>query len=129
MIVIDTSALVAIIRLEPEAEQFVQRMKTARARYLSASSYLEVFMVLAGASANPSPQDLDFLLFQAGIQVVPFDDVQARLASEAFRRFGKGRHAAKLNYGDCFAYALAKVKGAPLLFKGDDFSQTDVDVA
>lgn len=133
MIAIDTSALIAIFRLEPEADAFLKAIVAARTRYISAMSVLETSMVMIGrtpgtAAANAfAPLD-DFIL-EAGIAVAPFDGPQAWLARDAFLRYGKGRHKAALNMGDCVSYALAMARGAPLLFKGEDFPYTDVRIA
>ena len=125
--VIDTSALVAILLREQERLQFLEKMSRARRRLLSAVSLTETAAVLMnrpGAAAIES--GLDEFFERGAITVVPVDRIQAAAAREAYRQFGKGRHPAHLNLGDCFPYALAKITGEPLLFKGNDFSQTDV---
>lgn len=127
MIVIDTSALIAILRLEPEASAFLRVIVSARACLMSGLNLLEASVVLAGPDTGEvsfSPPD-DFVK-AANIQIVPFDSEQVEIARVAFLRFGKGRHQAGLNLGDCAAYALARSRKLPLLFKGDDFSKTDV---
>jgi ribonuclease VapC len=130
VIAIDTSALIAIFRLEPEADAFLKSIVQAEARVMSALSVLEVSMVMSGGAADSAVfEPLDEFLAEAGIEIVPFDAEQARLAREAFLRFGKGRHKAGLNLGDCASYALAMARSAALLFKGDDFSRTDVTAA
>ncbi len=130
MIVLDSSALVAIMRDEPETELFLQAIATANARLFSSVNYLETCMVLAGPKAAEAVwRPLDAFLARAGVAVTAFDQEQALAAREAFMRFGKGRHPAGLNFGDCAAYALAKSRSAPLLFKGDDFSRTDITPA
>lgn len=130
MIVIDTSALIAIFRQEPEAESFLKVIVTARQRFISALSVLEASMVMTGGARDASAfGPLDEFLSEAGIAIVPFDDYQAQFARGAFLRYGKGRHKAALNMGDCASYALAKVKSAPLLFKGEDFPHTDIAAA
>ena len=127
MIAIDTSALIAIFRLEPEADSFLKAIVRAQARIMSALSVLEASMVMSGGAKTASAfAPLDEFLAEAGIDIVPFDGPQALLARAAFLRFGKGRHKAALNLGDCASYALAMAKGAPLLFKGEDFPLTDV---
>jgi ribonuclease VapC len=127
VIAIDTSALIAIFRLEPEADTFLKALVRAEGRAMSAFSVLEASMVMSGGSADSSPfEPLDEFLIEAGIEIVPFDGNQASLARQAFLRFGKGRHKAGLNMGDCASYALAKSRKAPLLFKGDDFRHTDI---
>lgn len=139
MIVIDTSALIAIFRLEPEADALLKAIVAARKRAMSALSVLEASMVMSGARAAAGTglprgygesadrfEPLDAFLAEAGIEIVPFDAEQARLAREAFLRFGKGRHKASLNLGDCASYAAAKARAAPLLYKGEDFRHTDL---
>lgn len=127
MIAIDTSALIAIFRQEAEAEAFLKAIVAAPARSISALSVLETAMVMTGGAREPATfQPLDDFLLEAGIQIVPLDGAQAYIARDAFLRYGKGRHPAALNLGDCAAYALAKAKRAPLLFKGADFAHTDI---
>lgn len=127
MIAIDTSALIAIFRLEPEAESFLKTIVRAEARIISALSVLEASMVMSGRSGGtPSFASLDEFLAEASIEIVPFDAGQAHLARDVFLRFGKGRHKAALNMGDCASYALARSRNAALLFKGDDFTHTDI---
>ncbi len=125
MIAIDTSAIVALLTLEPDAERFAQAM-AGNPCCMSSLSLLEAGMVLLGRHGEAGAEILDALVERVGIEVVPFDRGQAELARDAFRRFGKGRHPAALNLGDCAAYALAVARGVPLLFKGDDFQRTDV---
>jgi len=124
--VIDTSALVAILGDEPDAPRFEAAVVSDPVRLLSAGTLLETSIVIEARYGEVGGRELDLLLHKAQIEVVPFDQEQAELARDAYRRYGKGRHAAALNYGDCFAYALSAVRGEPLLFKGDDFAQTDV---
>jgi ribonuclease VapC len=127
VIVVDSSALVAIMRGEPEAGLFLETIASADALLLSPVNYLETSMVLAGPKGDAAVwHPLEAFLVRANIAVAPFDQEQARAAREAFLRFGKGRHPAALNFGDCAAYALAKARRAPLLFKGEDFSKTDI---
>jgi ribonuclease VapC len=127
-IVIDASALVAIFRSEVDSAQLVERIASYRTRVLSATTWLEAAMVCESASEREGGgADFDALIQELGIDVISFTPEQARLAFAAFRRFGKGRGSkAGLNFGDCFAYALAKDMQAPLLFKGDDFTHTDL---
>jgi ribonuclease VapC len=127
-IVIDASALVAIFRSEVDSAQLVERIASYRTRILSATTWLEAAMVCESASEREGGgADFDALIRELGIDVISFTPEQARLAFAAFRRFGKGRGSkARLNFGDCFAYALAKDMQAPLLFKGDDFTHTDL---
>ena len=130
MIAIDTSALIAIFRLESEADDFLKAIVHAEGRAVSALSVLECSMVMSGGAADGGAFDpLDEFLVEAGIAIVAFDAEQAGLAREAFLRFGKGRHKASLNMGDCASYALARSRRLPLLFKGDDFRHTDIIAA
>jgi len=128
--IIDTSAIVAILRQEPEARRFAEAIEAAPVRRISATTYVEIGAVIDGARDPVASRLVDELLARAGIIIEPVTAAQARIAREAYRDFGKGSgHAAGLNFGDCFAYALAKATGEPLLFKGDDFSHTDVAAA
>jgi ribonuclease VapC len=128
--IIDTSALVAILRDEPEARRFAEAIETARVRRISAATYVEVGAVIDGGRDPVASRLVDSLLDAAGVVIEPVTEAQSRIAREAYRDFGRGSgHAAGLNFGDCFAYALAKATGEPLLFKGDDFSHTDVAAA
>jgi len=125
--VLDTSALLAILMAEPEAEGFAVAIEHDPIRLVSAGSMLETAIVAESRWRDAGGRELDLLLFKTGITVIPVDAEQVEIARQAFRLFGKGRHPAGLNFGDCFAYALSRVSGQPLLFKGDDFAQTDVD--
>jgi ribonuclease VapC len=125
-VVIDSSALLAILLEEPDASVFASAMTNSATCLLSAVSLVEVSMVVMRLRAPDPVAAFDNLIDKLGIEVVPVDREQALLAREAFRRFGKGRHKAGLNFGDCFAYALAKQTNRPLLYKGNDFSQTDI---
>lgn len=127
--IVDTSALVAIILKETDYRPFLDKIMDAQASRLSAVSYLETSMVLLTRRGDTAIEELDQLLPETNIHVVPVDVNQSRLAVAAFRQYGKGRHPAALNFGDCFSYALAKDTGEPLLFKGTDFSKTDIEVA
>ncbi len=128
--VIDTSAIVAILRMEPEADVFLRAIVESRVSLMSSVSALEAAMVLAkGMDVGVAWSPLDAFIAESEIEIVAFDPEQSRLAREAFAKFGKGRHKAGLNLGDCAAYALATARGLPLLFKGNDFSQTDVIAA
>ena len=124
--VIDASALLAILQDEPERRSFNEAIEAADARLMSVANFVEVSIVLEMRYGAEGVRDLDLFVERAGIQLVGVDVEQARAARRAFSRFGKGRHAAGLNCGDCFAYALAMVLGEPLLYKGSDFAQTDV---
>jgi ribonuclease VapC len=124
--IIDTSALVAILDQQPEAERIARTLAATPERMLSAANLLEVGIVMQAWRGDDGARDVDLLLAKLRVEIVPFTARQAEIARKAFRRYGRGRHDAKLNFGDCFAYALAKDAAAPLLFKGDDFGQTDV---
>ena len=128
--VLDTSALMAILFGEPESETFISLIGQDSKRLISASTALELMIVIESRKGEIGGRDLDLFLHRAKIDIVPFDGEQAELARIAWRRYGKGNgHPAQLNFGDCFAYTLSKISGEPLLFKGNDFSQTDVLVA
>lgn len=124
--ILDTSALMAIFFNEPERATFLLKIQSDSRRLLSAGSLLEANIVLTRTSGTQGPGTLNTFVQRFSIEVVAFDRAQTDLAREAFRQFGKGRHPAGLNFGDCFSYALAKQTGEPLLFKGDDFTQTDL---
>jgi ribonuclease VapC len=126
--VIDSSALIAILRREPEGDAFKRAIFQAPIRLLSAVTKLEASMVAAGRRGGAGIAELDSLLADLRVVVVPFDDHHAMIARDAFLRYGKGRHRAGLNFGDCAAYALAIGEAEPLLFKGTDFGATDVEV-
>jgi len=120
--IVDTSALIAILRAEPEARAFAIAIADADHRRISAANYLEAAMVIDGSHDPIASRRFDDLLREAAIAIEPVTEEQAKVAREAYRDFGRGSgHAARLNFGDCFAYALAKITGEPLLFKGDDF--------
>ncbi|MBD9375322.1 type II toxin-antitoxin system VapC family toxin [Rhizobium sp. ARZ01] len=127
--VIDTSAIVAIALNEPEAEIFETKIVDAPRRFMSAASVLELAMVIEARLGEAGSAELDLWLHKAGVEIVAVDTDQIAIARRAWRNFGKGRHPAGLNYGDCFSYALAKTRDEPLLFKGDDFSRTDIEAA
>lgn len=124
--VIDTSALLAILQDEPEQRAFSEAIEAADARAISAATFVETSVVLDVRFGADAVRELDLLIECAAIDVVPVDTEQARVARRAFALYGKGRHRAGLNFGDCFAYALASVLGDSLLFKGDDFRHTDI---
>ena len=124
--VIDTSALLAILLDEPGADSVVAAIERTTPRLLSAANLLEASMVIEARKGDAGGRELDLLLYRAEIDIVPVDRDQAEAARSAWRRFGKGRHRAALNYGDCFAYALAVTHRQPLLFRGTDFAQTDI---
>jgi ribonuclease VapC len=124
--VIETSALVAMLTDEPEAQRFEAAVEADPVRLMSTASYLEAAIVVEQRFGEPGGRELDLWLHRAGVDLVGVDAEQADIARSAYRRFGKGRNRAGLSYGDCFAYALAKVSGEPLLYKGDDFAHTDI---
>lgn len=126
--IIDASALVAILLREPEKNRFRDSIAQDPEPVMSPMNYLEA-AVRADALGEDVAKGFDALFHETGIELVPLDERQAKLAREAYRRFGKGNHPARLNLGDCFAYALSKTRGEPLLFKGEDFRQTDVEAA
>ncbi len=128
--VVDSSALIAILRREPEADSFLQVVAGAGHCLLSSVSLLETSMVLAGRTGDATAwTELDALIARAAMQVVAQDAELAEEARGAFLRYGKGRHPAGLNLGDCASYALAKARNLPLLFKGNDFPRTDLMAA
>jgi ribonuclease VapC len=129
--IIDTSALIALIRDEPDADRFFRALSHAREpKWMSAANYLEAAIVIDGAGSPIASRRFDEAVIEAGIIIEPVTREQAEIARAAYRDFGKGSgHPARLNFGDCFAYPLARARREPLLFKGDDFSQTDVAVA
>ena len=127
--VIDTSALLVILQDEPERRAFTEAIEAAESRSISAATFVETSIVIESRYGADGVRDLDLLLSKASIMVVAVDTEQAELARAAFSRFGKGRHPAGLNYGDCFSYALAKFLDEPLLYKGGDFPLTDLRAA
>ena len=124
--IVDTSALIAILRGEPEADRLAERLLTAATVHVSAGTLLEARLV---AARDGGLKELSDLVGTIGAVVVPVDNDQIDVALDGFLRFGKGRHAAGLNFGDLFAYALARSLGEPLLFKGGDFGLTDIEAA
>jgi ribonuclease VapC len=125
--IIDTSALVAILRDEPEAEICARAIEDAAPRRISAVNFVETAVVIDGSRDPIASRRFDDLLKAAAVVIEPVTEIQARLARDAYRDFGKGSgHSAKLNFGDCFAYALAKTTGESLLFIGGDFNHTDI---
>jgi len=127
--ILDTSALAAILFGEPEAARYTQLIHDTDHCLISAANFVELAIVIEGQIGPDAGRQCDIFFRRAGILVEPVTVEQAHLARQAFLDFGKGRHAAGLNFGDCFAYALAKVTGEPLLFKGQDFSKTDIKAA
>ena len=126
MIVVDSSALVAIYFNEPEKTQFADAIVSADGPSIGAPNFLEVSLIVDTRHGEAGCRELDRLAANLGLQVVAFDATHVQAAREAFRRYGKGRHRAALNFGDCCAYALAKSLDWPLLFKGKDFALTDL---
>lgn len=128
--IIDTSALIAILRAEPDARTYATVIQDAVERRISAANLLETALVIDSSRDPIASRRLDELLREAQITVEPVTERQAHIARAAYRDFGRGsKHVANLNFGDCFAYALAKDKGEPLLFKGKDFRRTDIAAA
>lgn len=127
--IVDSSVVVAILALESGAREFVEAIERAPEGRISVISYVEAAIVLDSRNNPALGRRLDDFIREARLVLEPVTIEQARRAREAYRDFGKRRHRAGLNFGDCFAYALAKDKGEPLLFKGNDFTKTDVDVA
>ena len=127
--IIDTSALVAVLDQESEAQRIVRTLASAPERILSAANLVEVGIVMQARRGDDGARDLDLLLAKLRVDIAAVTANQADIARKAFRRYGRERHAANLNFGDCFAYALARDKSAPLQFKGNDFAKTDVMVA
>ena len=124
--IVDTSALIAILAEEPDSEVYIQAISRAPGCRISAGNFLELSIVIDGQFGAEVLRQCDALFRRVAMVIEPFTVEQAHVARQAFHDFGKGRHAAGLNFGDCFAYALAKATGEPLLFKGDDFRRTDV---
>jgi len=124
--VIDTSALLAILQDEPERRTFNEAIEAADARAMSIATFVEVSIVIESRYGAEGIRDLDLFVERAAIELADVTLAQGHAARRAFARYGKGRHAAGLNFGDCFAYALAIERSEPLLFKGDDFGKTDV---
>jgi ribonuclease VapC len=124
--VLDTSALVALLLDEPEAEEFRAAVEEDTTRLVSAATLLETALIIEARKGEPGGRELDTLIQKADIVVVAVEAEHVSEARRAYRRFGKGRHPAGLNFGDVFAYVLARMSGEPLLFKGDDFARTDI---
>lgn len=124
--VIDSSAIVAILAQEADALVYARAIERDRAPLISAATVLEATLVLTRWYGDGADREVDAFLHAAAAEIVPFDAVQLRLATQAYLQFGKGRHPAGLNFGDCMSYALAKATGEPLLYKGDDFARTDM---
>ena len=125
-VVLDTSAVLALLQGEEEADRILVALTDADVRRISAATVVEAGIVLQARYGDHGERELDLFLQRAEVEVIPFSEEHATVARQAYRRFGKGRHPAALNFGDCFAYALAVVLDHPLLFVGTDFSATDV---
>jgi ribonuclease VapC len=127
--ILDTSAIMALLGREPEAARIGRAVLDSAVRRVSAASLVEAGIVVQARFGDDGTRDLDLLVAKLALTIEPVTPRQADLARRGFRRYGKGRHPAALNFGDCFAYALARDTGEPLLYKGDDFSRTDVTAA
>ncbi|MBW3629227.1 MAG: type II toxin-antitoxin system VapC family toxin [Gemmatimonadetes bacterium] len=127
--VIDTSAVIAILLGEPSAERVISALEGHFERRMSAAAVVEAGIVMQARQGDAGERELDALLRRLRVTILPVTEEQAELARSAFRRFGKGKHPAGLNFGDCFSYALARALAEPMLFVGEDFSRTDVAIA
>lgn len=127
--IIDTSAIIAILFDEHDAETYAKAITRADSCRISAATFVEAAIVVEAQTKNSGGRQLDAFIRRAGIAIEPVTEEQAHLARQAFIDFGKGRHPAGLNYGDCFSYALSKATREPLLFKGKDFAKTDLSIA
>jgi ribonuclease VapC len=125
-VVVDTSALVALLNMEPEAARMAAAIESDATRLISAATVLEAGLVVESRYGPGGGRELDLLIAKAGLSIEAVTPQQAEVAREGWRRYGRGRHSAGLNFGDCFSYALARISGEPLLFKGDDFIHTDI---
>jgi ribonuclease VapC len=125
-VIVDTSAIVAILFGEPDAAIYAKAIADADVRRMSAATFVEAAVVVEASTKAGGTQQFDAFVRRAGVSIEPVTEEQAHLARQAYTDYGKGRHAAGLNFGDCFSYALAKATGEPLLFKGSDFKKTDV---
>ena len=127
--IVDTSAVLAILFNEPDAERCASAIASATSRRMSVATLVEASIVLESRGGPASGYELDAFLEEAGIELEPVTATQAQAARRAWRRFGRGNHPAGLNFGDCFVYALAEATREPLLFRGRDFELTDIEVA
>lgn len=127
--ILDTSAIIAILFDEDDAKIYAQAITRAESCRLSAATFVETAIVVEAQTKNNGSRQLDAFIRRAGIAIEPVTEEQAHIARQAFIDFGKGRHPAGLNYGDCFSYALSKATREPLLFKGKDFAKTDLSAA
>ena len=126
--ILDTSAILAILCGEPEAPLYIKALLTNSNRLVGAPTMLEASIVCFKRYGETGLNELDLFTYKAGIKIIPFDENLYNTARQAYRRYGKGMHAANLNFGDCFSYALAKYTDEPILFKGADFSKTDLKI-
>ncbi len=126
--VVDTSALFALLGMEPEAPRLAAALEADAMRLISAATVVEIALVIEFRHGHDGSRELDLFIAKAGLSIESVTPEHAEVARDAWRRYGKGRHAAGLNFGDCFSYALAKLTGEPLLFKGNDFNHTDISV-
>lgn len=126
--VVDTSALLAIFLSEPEREKLLDKILQSQSRLVSAGNVLETGIVLEAKKGEAAGREFDLFLIRVDLQIVSVDTEQVETARSAWHKYGKGRHQAGLNFGDCFSYALAKSSGEPLLAKGTDFALTDIEV-
>lgn len=127
--ILDTSAVIAVLQNEPLAPELVAVLQNAPIKRMSAASLVEAGVILQARYGDHGERELDLFVQRANLEIVPVTQEHAEYARSAYRRFGRGRHAAGLNFGDCFAYALARALDEPLLFVGEDFAQTDVRAA
>lgn len=127
--VVDTSAVLAILFSEADADAYLDAIDAVENQVMSAGTFTELGIILRVRLGDEAPRVIDSFLLRSGLTVEPVTETRARSAWSAYRRFGKGLHPAGLNFGDCFAYALAKERGEPLLYKGDDFARTDIESA
>jgi ribonuclease VapC len=127
-VVIDSSALIAVLCMEPDAARIAQAIESDPVRLLSAATLVECSIALESKLGDAAARELDLLIARVQAQIEPVTAEQAEFARQAWRRFGRRRHPARLNYGDCFSYALSRASGEALLFKGGDFGQTDIQV-
>jgi ribonuclease VapC len=128
-VILDSSAVLAVLFREADAEKYAEIIRQAESCKVSAATFVELCMVIEAVDGPAGIVDCDTFFRGIGIRIEPFTEEQAYAARQGFSQFGKGRHAAGLNFGDCFSYALAKISGEPLLFKGNDFRKTDVEPA
>ena len=127
--IVDRSAILAVLFDEPDAERFTKAIAEAPHCRMSVANFLEAALVIEGRAGLAGGHELDIFIERAAVELIPISIEHAQAARRAWRRFGKGNHSAGLNFGDCFAYALAEVTGEPLLYKGEDFALTDVESA